>query len=328
MSASASAQDAAGGEALFNRGMERMDAGDFEHACPAIAESYRLDPRPGTLFTLAECESRRGRLATAYARYGDYLALYDTLPAEKQRRQQGRDRVAKDQRTALGRQVPELTISLGPAAPRDGIVKRDDLILAGASLGVPLPVDPGEHVVTLEVPGKPRVERRVSLAPGEKKVILVDAVELPPAAATPPPPPRAAAAPSPPPAPLSGPGPSKQRIAAYATGGVGVAGLAVGAIFGSFALSKKGTVSSECGVGGDATACSPAGLKAVDAGRTFGNVSTVGFVAGGALLATGVVLFVTDRRQAPPAQSAATVPRFALVPVEGFGAAAGLRGGF
>ena len=55
-------------KALFDRGVEQLEAGHFNRACPAIEKSYQLDPRPGTLFTLAECEAKRGRLATAVQR--------------------------------------------------------------------------------------------------------------------------------------------------------------------------------------------------------------------------------------------------------------------
>jgi hypothetical protein len=51
------AQDAkAAAKALFDRGIDERDAHRYESACPALAESYELDPRPGTLLYLAECE--------------------------------------------------------------------------------------------------------------------------------------------------------------------------------------------------------------------------------------------------------------------------------
>src|SRR5262252_4543747 len=89
----ARAQDVAVAEALFNRGLADMQAGKFDTGCPAIGESYRLDPRPGTLFTLAECEAKAGHYATAVARYDDYLSLYSRLSADQQAKQKGRDKV-------------------------------------------------------------------------------------------------------------------------------------------------------------------------------------------------------------------------------------------
>jgi hypothetical protein len=170
----------AGSEALFNRGVERMEVGDFAKGCPALVESYGIDPRPGTLFTLAECEAKWGHIATAYALYGDYLKLLETLPPDKKARQvqAGRDKDSRAQRAVLGPQVPELTIVLGPGVPRGAVVKCDQMKLADSSLGVALPVDPGRRVVTLEVPGRPLVEQRVRVLPGEKKQVVLQLAEV------------------------------------------------------------------------------------------------------------------------------------------------------
>src|SRR4051794_16280293 len=69
----AAAQDIAAAEALFESGLADMQAGRYETGCKALAESQRIDPRGGTLFTLATCEARWGRIATAVTRFGDYL---------------------------------------------------------------------------------------------------------------------------------------------------------------------------------------------------------------------------------------------------------------
>jgi hypothetical protein len=57
----ASAQDAAAAGALFDKGVADMQAGHYSSGCPAIEESQELDPHPGTLFTLAECQAKWGR---------------------------------------------------------------------------------------------------------------------------------------------------------------------------------------------------------------------------------------------------------------------------
>src|SRR5438477_5379956 len=92
ISTRALAQDLAAAEALFNKGLADMQAGHYDTGCPSIAESYRLDPRPGTLFTLAECEAKGGKLATAVARYEDYLQLFARLTPDQQAKQKGRER--------------------------------------------------------------------------------------------------------------------------------------------------------------------------------------------------------------------------------------------
>src|SRR5579862_9466128 len=74
----------------FDRGVAQMEAGRFDLGCPAVEESYKLDPRPGTLFTLAECEASRGRIRSAVKRYDDYLAFWAALPPDKKRKQEAR----------------------------------------------------------------------------------------------------------------------------------------------------------------------------------------------------------------------------------------------
>src|SRR5262245_2386168 len=82
-------------ELAFDRGIEHMQAGRFAEGCPLIEQSYTLDPRPGTLFALADCEVQNGRLATADARYDEYLRMYEALPREKKLKQGTRERDAR-----------------------------------------------------------------------------------------------------------------------------------------------------------------------------------------------------------------------------------------
>ncbi len=114
------------------------------------------------------------------------------------------------------------------------------------------------------------------------------------------------------PAGAAAPGWCTQRIAGAAVGGVGVAGVAVGAIFGALALSED--TQSFCSPT-DTSTCTPAGASARSDAHTFAHVSTAGFVAGGVLLAGGVVLLAT----APRAKAATAVGMVRVGPVWGPG---------
>src|SRR5262245_22382355 len=215
----AMAGDVAAAEALFNRGVADMKAKKFETACPAIEESYRLDPRPGTLFTLAECEAKRGRVATAVTRYGDYLALFSRLPPDQQNQQKGRRKIATEKKAELLPEAPEITLTLPPDAPRGTVIKRDDAVLSEAALGVALPIDPGDHVVTTQAPGGDVTETKITLQRREKKQIVLKVKAAASAPST------ASATPSASAAPTSAPPPpdtrsSGQRTAAFVVGGV------------------------------------------------------------------------------------------------------------
>src|SRR5262245_59473272 len=115
--APAAAEGSDRAEILFNRGVEDMEAHQYESACPALTESYKLDPRPGVLFALAECEAQRGHIATAVARYDDYLAFVAKLSPDKQRKQRDREKQSRAQKAALSPQIPELTLVLPSDAP-------------------------------------------------------------------------------------------------------------------------------------------------------------------------------------------------------------------
>lgn len=283
----AAAQESAEAEALFDRGLADMEAGKYETGCASIAESHRLEPKPGALFTLAICESRWGRVASAFTRFGDYLALYEQMTPEQKSWQRERAKVARQERERLGPLVPELSLSLPPGAPAGTVVKRDGRVVDGALLSKGVPVEPGEHVVSTQAPGGSVWETRIQLAEGEKK-----RVELQVNGAS-------TAAPS--------GGVSGRRAAAFVAGGVGVAGLVLGGVTGALTLGKKSVVEKHCGsaIGvSDETACDQMGIDASESASTTGLVSTIGFGVGLAGLGAAAVLFLTEPKQGEEAAAA------------------------
>ena len=147
------AQDAATAGALFDKGVLDMQAGHFDSACPALEESQQLDPHPGTLFTLAECQAKWGKVASAVQHYQDYTDLVSRLPADQQTRHRERVAIAKAQLGKLKPSVPTLTLVLPATAPPETIVTRNGVALQGAALGLALPVDPGQYVIVTRLPG-------------------------------------------------------------------------------------------------------------------------------------------------------------------------------
>jgi hypothetical protein len=263
-------------QALFDRGLQALKAARYDEACPALEQSYKLDPLPGALFTLAECEAKRGRLTVAVARYDEYLRLYATLPPDKQVKQAEREKIARAQRANLEPRIAELTLALPPDAPRETRVTLDGTTLSASNLGVPAFVDPGEHVVTVQIPGGPSREQRILLAPGEKKGIALEARSASALAVLP-----AGSAAQPRVEP-----PSLAPVwIAFAVGG---AGLVTGAVTGILSLNKVNELKNQCPRKDcpTDTALVPVKSSAV----LLGNISTAGFVVGGAGLALGGVL--------------------------------------
>ena len=191
-SAGAAEDRAAAAEALFRSGLRDMLAGRFEHGCADLKESFHLDPRPGALFTLAECEARAGRSASAVKHYEEFLALVERLPRAQRDRHRDRVRVAQTEKLALESRISRLKL-VASQTPAGIVVRHDGRTLDGSALGVPLPVDPGEHVIALQLPDGTQREQRIVLAEGEsREVLLSEMLAAPPP--TPPTPPAPASA--------------------------------------------------------------------------------------------------------------------------------------
>jgi hypothetical protein len=283
----------------FEWGLSEMKAGRYNNGCPAIAESYRIDPKPGALFTLAECEARWGRSASALTHYEAYLDLFAHMSSEQQDKQRGREVVSREQKRVLLPRVPELAIQLPSGAPPDTVVKRDGVILSAASLGTLAPVDPGEHLITAEWPGG-AAEQRVNLSEGDKLRVMI-AIVKPPAVAPPIVAPSATASTSraqPIPEQESPPPPSRAPV--YVAGAVGVAGILTGAVAGIVALRDKPTVDAHC----TGNFCDPEGKSAADNLRSAGLVSTVAFAVGIVAAGAAVVLLLLEPKspQSPVAR--------------------------
>ncbi len=298
--AAALAQPRSEADRLFERGVQGMETGDFPAACPALAESYRLDPLLGTLFTLAECERLSDRSATALGHYEAFLAKETALSSVERRKHRDREKVALQQRDAMLVIAPRVVLRLAVTtqdAVRHLRVEVDGLEIPIASLGTSMHVDPGNHSVSVTTSdGVQRTE--VSVAPREEKVVdLALPASNPLVAPPPPPPPRST---------VGGGVP----VAAYLTGGLGVIGLGVGAATGILAITKKSAVDAGC----DASKrCTPAGKQAADALQTSAMVSNIGFAVGAVGVGVTIVLLLTQRKD-PPASAASLRP---LVSVTG-----------
>jgi hypothetical protein len=290
-------------QALFDRGLEAFKAGRYDVACPALEQSYKLDPLPGALFTLAECELKRGHLAAASARYDEYLRVYAALPPDKQAKQAERERIAVSQRAAIASRVAELTLVLPAGAPRETQVMRDGVPVAAAALGVPALVDPGEHVITIQVPGRPPNEMRVSLSAGEKKGVALE-VRLEAASS-------AVSVSVGEQSAESGQPSGANRTLIIAGGAVAGVAVVAGAIFVGLWASKGSSASSLASMVPAHMGCPPSGMggsqtcvsltSALDSQATFGNVAIGAFAAAGAVGIATLVYGLAGGGHAPRA---------------------------
>jgi hypothetical protein len=280
--AKAPARDPAAAEALFEQGRRALEKNDLETACAKFAESQRLDPGVGTLMNWATCEERKGRIATAWQRWREALAA---LSADDDRLAFARQRVA-----ALEPRLPHLTITLPPSAPSDTRVERDGVALGRASLGTPLPVDPGVRSITVEARGFEPRTIRLPIAEGEKKSLEVAPGNPLPAAA---------------PSDSSASNSSPRRTVGWALIGVGAAGITTGVVTGLMLDAKRDDVDANCAPEG----CNSIGLDAAADGKTLLLVNAVGWGVGIAGLGAGAYLVLSSPRAAHATVETAVAPK-------------------
>lgn len=110
----------------FDAGLRAMLAGNYKAACPDLAISYHLDPRPGSLFTLAECFSKWKREAIAIAHYKRFLAIIRNFDGMEGQRQTERAAVARSQ-------IAELEKKLGRASTAVPVSEEGKVPVAGVA---------------------------------------------------------------------------------------------------------------------------------------------------------------------------------------------------
>lgn len=281
--AGGSPADESAAEAAFRAGRALMREGRYEEACKKLEASFALDPAVGTLLNIADCLERTGRTASAWLRYRDAAGM------ALQKGQREREAIAREKVAELEPVLCRLVIR----APRAGAaVRRDGVPLDPTTFDLPVPMDPGRHVVELSERGRVIARRDVDLVAtpakpcGEMVVSFDDGDATTPSTARDSrgllPPKRAT---------------GTTRVLGMALGGVGIAALGLGTGFGLAAASAKSDADDLCTAAG----CTAAGRARMAEAGERADVASVGLVTGGVLLAAGVFLWFLG---APPQASA------------------------
>jgi serine/threonine-protein kinase len=301
-----SASDKAAAEALFDDGVKLLKAGKYDQACEKLENSQRIDPGIGTLLYLGECYKKAGRTASAWAIFRE-AASKAKAAGEDERARAGMERA-----DALEGSLSRVTFKMADENKDiEGLeVHQGGEPVNRALWGSAVPVDPGELEVVVKAPGYEWFKTIVLVGEGGSTATLTipALVKLPEEAAEP----EAEEAPTQAPMVASTedierPG-SGQQLAGIIVGSIGVVGLGVGGAFGFLAMNKSSEADEFCD--GESCQAGTEGVSLTDQARTNATISTIGFVAGGALLAGGAVLFLT----APSGEETA---RFQLTPTVG-----------
>jgi len=277
---------AAAAESLFQEARKLMEQKKYGEACPKLVASHKLAPAVGTLLNLADCYERDGKLASAWARFHEAIAL-----AQRAGRSD-RERTARERAEKLEPRLIRLSIV---AKDPNVEVRLDGNPLDAAALGTPVPVDPGKHTVDATAKGKKPFTTTIEVSERTR----TPTIEVPPLETDPESERKngiATSAPdTEPPAEEPRSDGSTQRIIGLAAIGAGVVGVGVGAFFGLRTSAKWSEAQEHC----DASlACDRTGVELAATAKNAGTVSTIAFIAGGVLLAGGAAAFF----MAPPAR--------------------------
>jgi hypothetical protein len=288
-------RDAARADALFNAGKTLRDAGQYADACPQFAESSRIAPGVGISLYLGDCLEHIGRTASAWTEF---------RKAEKLANERNDPRVdlARAREAALERRLSGLTIVIPPSVARTApeVVLDESTPVPPQEWNAPMAVDPGDHVVTVHVPGQAPIRLTAHAHDGDRSTRVSVADQ----AATP----EAVPAPEETPPPVAretqGDSAGTRRWAGVGLLALGAAGISVGT---AFILGKNQPSASpgSCSTQPDHTTTE----------------ATIAFVAGGAALAAGLVLTVS-------ASGKGSVGVVAAPMLVAGGAGAALRGDF
>jgi hypothetical protein len=281
------ATDPATAQALFDQAERLMSQERWTEACAKLEESQRLDPAGGTLLHLATCRENEGRIATAWALY------QDALIAAKKDGRKDRAKVAQKRIDALAPRLPRLRVHVAFKNRRvEGFkVLRDEVTVGEAQWDETLPVDPGTHHLTARGIGRKPWHMRIDV-PNRADEIVVEVPEL---EIEPRPDIAHGSDEKPPPTVMRLD--DRDRGSAQRTVGIigmslGGAGIIFGSVFGVLSIAKASEADDKCAPP-DRKLCTPEGKAAGDEAITRGNISTIGFIVGGALVVGGVALYFT-----------------------------------
>jgi hypothetical protein len=283
-------RDRAAAEALFQAGRDAVQRGDYAVACEKFRESNRLDPAVGTLLNLADCSEHVGKLATAWELFREV----------EQRLGPNDDRVpiARGRSASLEKRLPRLSLGPPPGAPAGLVVFRDGVELGAASFDVPLPADPGEHVVLVRAPDRIDSEMRVTLGPAEQKHITLTLGD----------PVAASSSSSSSSVDVSATATSRGRTTGYVIGGIGALGLATGLVTGAMALTAKHTVDLHCNNKPNRVCDTDDAYQAGARGKALATASTVAFAVGVLGVGVGSYLILSHKGTQTTALAASVLP--------------------
>ncbi len=284
---------------LAKQGLQAYDAGRYDEAVEKLSKAYEVVHVPTLAVNEARALVKLGKLVAASELYLEAARI----PKDKswQSTQEDAQRDAEKERNELLSRIPRLKIIVKGVGATDVSVSIDGASVPQALLDAEQLVDPGQRNVEGTY-GNEVVKQSVSVKESEHAQVTLPFTQLsaastPPVSNVPSQPekssqPKAVSPMAPPPAGDQNGG-NSQKLFGWLGVGVGGAGLAVGAVTGIMAISKRSSLLDSNTCSADKLHCSPAQAGDVNAYNSLRTVSSVGFIAGGVFTAAGVTLLLT-----------------------------------
>lgn len=258
---------------LYKDGKALREKGDNDAALEKLRAAFALVETPIIAVELARAYAGKQKLVEAR----EVLLTVSRMPVRKNESEKAAEarREAETFAAQLKPRLASLRVKItGLAAGETPKLAVDGAPVPPDAASVPRIVNPGAHVVTVDVNGK-STKGEVTLAEGESRELELAAPE------------KDAATPSTPGQPTRGSESSGLKSGlVYGGFGVAVVGVGVGTITGIMTLSKAGTLKDNCTSDGR---CPASSQSDIDGATTLGTVSTIGFIVGGVGLAAGII---------------------------------------
>ncbi|MBW2454060.1 MAG: hypothetical protein JRI68_06105 [Deltaproteobacteria bacterium] len=264
--------DRATARSLYIDGRKALEAGDFETAADKFSRGEALFHAPTMMVGLARAYVGLGKYVEAMESYNKVIR--EELPDGAPDAFVTAKEEAQKEVVGLDEKIGWVTISV--EGPSEAAVLLDDAEVSVASLGVKRAVNPGDHLVKVTAAGYVPAEQSFAIEPGATETVSLT-LEVDP---------DGGGEPSGGDTSVSTDDGSTLRLVGFVGLGLGGAGLVLGAVTGGLAMGKHGDLSDNCPDG----QCPADQQDTLDSYETMGTLSTIGFIAGGVLAATGLVL--------------------------------------
>ncbi len=285
-------------------GVESFQGGDYTTAAAKLDKAYQVLQVPSLGLWSARALIKTNKWVEAAERLRQVIALEPKGGDAAVQEQARKD--AKLELDALLPRIPKLVVQLQGGSAQTVHVTVDGEPLSPALIGEAFLANPGKHAVVGKLEAQEAHDDVMLTEAAQGNVVLrfSDAPSSSAAAAPAKPTTGVSAVRAPEPANAVKPS-SARALVGWVLVGTGAAGVAVGATTGLLANGKKSDLegSGMC----RSTLCLPPQQDKVDSYNSLRTISTIGFYAGAALAATGIVLVLTAPAQTADQTSSAAL---------------------